>query len=185
MNWLILIFCWQRLSSAGFYFQFDPVDKVGVVGSRSERNVKRTHTHTHTHTHSHSLSHTQQQIQQHSKPSPVTGVTSMSWKLTFPDWIWTSATAELELMHLPQPTGRLATTIMLTAMDKHFKRWTHCSIALCVETRGTRVQSTRTRQLALTVSKHIKGSKERYLLGQNTTCEFSGVIPFTKLQNDT
>ena len=27
-------------------------------------------------------------------------------------------------------------------------------------------------------SKHIKGSKDRCLLGQNTTCEFSGVIPF-------
>ena len=26
-------------------------------------------------------------------------------------------------------------------------------------------------------SKHIKGSKERYLLGQNTTCEFSGYSP--------
>ena len=34
-------------------------------------------------------------------------------------------------------------------------------------------------------SKHIKGSKERYLLGQNQTNKFSGVISFIKLQNDT
>ena len=32
---------------------------------------------------------------------------------------------------------------------------------------------------------NIKGSTECYLLGQNTTYEFSGVIPFIKLQNDT
>ena len=29
----------------------------------------------------------------------------------------------------------------------------------------------------ITKSKHIKGSKERYLSGQNTTCEFSGWSP--------
>ena len=34
-------------------------------------------------------------------------------------------------------------------------------------------------------SKHIKGSKEHYLLGQNTTCKFWGVIPFIKLQTET
>ena len=30
-----------------------------------------------------------------------------------------------------------------------------------------------------TSSKHMKGSKERYLLGQNTTCEFSGSSPLS------
>ena len=34
-------------------------------------------------------------------------------------------------------------------------------------------------------SKDIKGSRERCLLGQNTTCQFSVVIPFIKPQNDT
>ena len=29
-------------------------------------------------------------------------------------------------------------------------------------------------QISITLSKHIKGSEERYLLGQNTTGEFSG-----------
>ena len=40
-------------------------------------------------------------------------------------------------------------------------------------------------KLGVRAHKYIKGSKERYVLGQNTTCEFSGVIPFIKLQNDT
>ena len=31
-------------------------------------------------------------------------------------------------------------------------------------------------------SEHIKGSEERYVLGQKTTCEMSMVIPFIKLQ---
>ena len=34
-------------------------------------------------------------------------------------------------------------------------------------------------------SKHIKGSKERCLLGENTNMRIFGVIPFIKLQNDT
>ena len=35
-------------------------------------------------------------------------------------------------------------------------------------------------------SKHIKGSKERYLLllGQKHSLQIFGVIPFVKLQND-
>ena len=33
-------------------------------------------------------------------------------------------------------------------------------------------------------NKHIKGSKERYLLGQNTTCEFSGFSPLSSYKND-
>ena len=60
-------------------------------------------------------------------------------------------------------------------------------------------------ELLVCRSKHIKGSKERYLLGQIiiiiiidnfcialfsgvpklTICKFLGVIPFIKLQNDT
>ena len=32
--------------------------------------------------------------------------------------------------------------------------------------------------------KHIKGSKERYLLGQQHNLHIFGVIPFIKLQND-
>jgi len=32
-------------------------------------------------------------------------------------------------------------------------------------------------------AKHLKGSKELYLLGQNTT--MFGIIPFIELQNDT
>ena len=36
-----------------------------------------------------------------------------------------------------------------------------------------------------TRSKHIKGSKERYLLGQKYNLKIFGVIPFIKLQNDT
>ena len=36
------------------------------------------------------------------------------------------------------------------------------------------------------VIKHIKGSKERYFLGQNTyNMRIFGVIPFIKLENDT
>ena len=34
-------------------------------------------------------------------------------------------------------------------------------------------------------SKHIKGSEERYLLGQKQSLQIFGVIPFVKLQNDT
>ena len=34
-------------------------------------------------------------------------------------------------------------------------------------------------------SKHIKGSKERYLLEQKHNLQIFGVIPFVKLQNDT
>ena len=33
-------------------------------------------------------------------------------------------------------------------------------------------------------SKHIKGSKERYLLGQNTTRELSGQSPLSSYKND-
>ena len=33
-------------------------------------------------------------------------------------------------------------------------------------------------------SKHIKGSKERYLLGQKHNLQIFGAIPFIKLQND-
>ena len=29
-------------------------------------------------------------------------------------------------------------------------------------------------QISITLSNHTKGSEERYLLGQNTTCKFSG-----------
>ena len=36
-----------------------------------------------------------------------------------------------------------------------------------------------------TRSKHIKGSKERYLLGQKHTLQIFGKIPFVKLQNHT
>ena len=45
--------------------------------------------------------------------------------------------------------------------------------------------TSKTVTLISTSSKHIKGSKERCLLGQNSTCKLSGVIPFMKLQNDT
>ena len=34
------------------------------------------------------------------------------------------------------------------------------------------------------LSKHIKVSKERYLLEQKYSLQTSGVIPFIKLQND-
>ena len=34
-------------------------------------------------------------------------------------------------------------------------------------------------------SKYIKGSKERYLLGQDKASKCSGLIPFVELQNDT
>ena len=34
-------------------------------------------------------------------------------------------------------------------------------------------------------SKHIKGSKERYLLGQKHNLQIFGVTPLIKLQNDT
>ena len=34
-------------------------------------------------------------------------------------------------------------------------------------------------------SKHMKGSKERYLLGQKHSLHIFGIIPFVKLQNDT
>ena len=34
-------------------------------------------------------------------------------------------------------------------------------------------------------SKHMKGSKERYLLEQKHNLQMFGVIPFIKLQNDT
>ena len=34
-------------------------------------------------------------------------------------------------------------------------------------------------------SKHLKGSKERHLLGQKHNLHIFGVIPFVKLQNDT
>ena len=34
-------------------------------------------------------------------------------------------------------------------------------------------------------SKHIKSSKERYLVGQKHNLQILGWIPFTKLQNDT
>ena len=33
-------------------------------------------------------------------------------------------------------------------------------------------------------AKRIKGSKERYLLGQKHNLQIFGVIPFVKLQND-
>ena len=33
--------------------------------------------------------------------------------------------------------------------------------------------------------KHIKGSKEHYLLGQKHNLQILGVIPFIKLQNNT
>ena len=36
-----------------------------------------------------------------------------------------------------------------------------------------------------TRSKHMKGSKERYLLGQKHNLQIFGVILFVKLQNDT
>ena len=39
--------------------------------------------------------------------------------------------------------------------------------------------------MLLTESKHVKGSKERYLLEQNTSMRIFGVILFIKLQNDT
>ena len=39
--------------------------------------------------------------------------------------------------------------------------------------------SSETRMTAKTRSKHINGSKERYLLGQNTTCKFLGYPPLS------
>ena len=39
--------------------------------------------------------------------------------------------------------------------------------------------------LCLNLAKHIKGSKECYLLGQKTNTQIFGVTPSIKLQNDT
>ena len=39
--------------------------------------------------------------------------------------------------------------------------------------------------LTVAVSEYIKGSKERYLLGQDKTRKFRGNAPFVQLQNDT
>ena len=40
-------------------------------------------------------------------------------------------------------------------------------------------------KLAATLSKHVKDSKERYLLGQKHNLQIFDEIPFAKLQNDT
>ena len=56
---------------------------------------------------------------------------------------------------------------------------------LSYRNRNDLIETRMTASVLKTSSKHIKGSKERYLLGQKHNIQIFGVIPFVKLQNDT
>ena len=67
----------------------------------------------------------------------------------------------------------------------HSHCFTHMAIELWPEVLAIVVPSECSPLVGSGISKHIKGSKERYLLGQKHNMLILGVMPFIKLQNDT
>ena len=77
--------------------------------------------------------------------------------------------------HLHNPSPRFSTSLMNLMVSVDVKHHVHLLSSSSLK-HGAGQNSG---------SKHIKGSKERYLVGQKHNLQIFEVIPFIKLQNDT